>query len=330
VEETGSVKKLIRPLAAGAGLTGALAALNRRLRRREPPTNALGGTPRPWRWRDYDIFATEAGTGPLVILVHGIYAGASSYEFRYLFPLLARTHRVVAFDLLGCGLSARPNLAYSAELFTEQIVDALNEFGAEPTTLIGSSLGGAFAIRAAARANDRVKHLVAVCPTGLGGVLDRPASGAQRAVAATFRSPLLGEALFNLLASRPSLRWFLENQSYADKASATPEVVDHYYAVTHLEGARYVPATFVGGLLNCDVARDLPFVEAPTLICWGERAPSVSPLSGAGEFLKLAQNAKLATFANSGLLPHEEEPDAAYAAIESFIAPLALAEHDPA
>ncbi len=322
------MKKFIRPLAAGAGLTGALAALNRGLRGRALPTNALGGRLRPWKWRDYDIFATEAGDGPLVLLVHGIYAGASSYEYRKLFPLLAQRHRVVAFDLLGCGLSDRPNITYSAELFTEQIVDALNEFGTEPTTLVGSSLGGAFAIRATARANDRVKHLVAISPTGLGGVLDRPATAPQRAVAATFRSPLVGEALFNLLASRPSLRWFLENQSYADKASVTPEIVDHYYAVTHLTGARYVPASFVGGLLNCDVARDLPFVEAPTLIAWGERAPSVSPLANAGEFLKLAQNAKLATFADSGLLPHEEEPVKMQSAIEAFVAPFAAAERD--
>ncbi len=322
------MKKFIRPLAAGAGLTGALAALNRGLRGRALPGNALGGRPRPWKWRDYDIFATEAGEGPLVLLVHGIYAGASSYEYRKLFPLLAQRHRVVAFDLLGCGVSDRPDITYSAELFTEQIVDALNEFGTEPTTLVGSSLGGAFAIRAAARANDRVKHLVAISPTGLAGVLDRPATAPQRAVAATFRSPLLGEALFNLLASRPSLRWFLENQSYADKSSVTPEIIDHYYAVTHLAGARYVPASFVGGLLNCDVARDLPFVEAPTLIAWGERAPSVSPLAKAGEFLKLAQNAKLVTFADSGLLPHEEEPLKMHAAIEAFVAPFAAAERD--
>ena len=324
------MKRLIRPLAAGAGLTGALAALNRGLRGGTLPTNALGGRQRPWTWRGYEIFATEAGAGPFVLLVHGVYAGASSYEYRNLFPLLAQRHRVVAIDLLGCGLSARPNLAYSAELLTEQIVDALNEFGAEPTTLVGSSLGGAFSIRAAARANDRVETLVVSCPTGLAGVLDESPSPAQLAVAATFRSPLLGEALFNALASRPSLRWFLEHQSYADARSATPEVVDHYYALTHQSGARYVPAHFVGGLLNCNVARDLPFVEAPTLILWGERAPSISPLANAGEFLKLAQRGKLVTFAHSGLLPHEEEPDAVCAAIEAFVSPPALAERDPA
>jgi pimeloyl-ACP methyl ester carboxylesterase len=316
------VKKLVRPLAAGAGLTGAMAAFNRSVRNGPAPGNALGGEERRWNWRGHDIFATTTGSGSPVVLVHGIYAGASSYEYRKLFPLLGAQHRVVAFDLLGCGLSERPNLGYSAELFTELIVDALAEFGGgEPVTLIGSSLGAAFAIRAAARTNRLVAHLVAICPTGLGGILDRSPSGAQRAVTAAVCLPLIGEALFNALASRPSIRYFL-GQSYADAASITPEVVDHYYAVAHQRGARFVPAHFVGGGLNCEVARDLPFVDAPMLVAWGERASRFSPLANAGEYIKLAQHAKLVTFPDSGLLPHEEEPEAMRDAVESFLTPV--------
>ena len=311
-------KRMLRPLVAGAGVTGAVAALNRGLRLGPLPQNHLGGTQRRWTWRGYDIFATEAGSGPLVILVHGIYAGASSYEYRKLFPLLAKHHRVVAFDLLGCGLSDRPNIPYSAELFVEQIVDALGEFGAEPTTLVGSSLGGAFAIRATSRALDRVKHLVVIAPTGL-GILDDSPGAAQSAVTAMIRSPLVGEAFFNVLASKPAIKWFLAKQSYADPASATPDVLAHYYAINHQPGARYVPAYFVGGGLNCDVARDLPFVDSPILVCWGEKAAAISPVAKAGEFFKLAQHATLAIFANSGLLPQEEEPEAMATAIESFL-----------
>lgn len=317
------MKKFVRPLAAGAGLTGAIAAFNRSVSNVPTPANALHGTVRRWDWRGHGVFATESGSGPVVILVHGVYAGASSYEYRKLFPLLAKTHRVVAFDLLGCGLSDRPNLGYSADLFTEQIVDAIAEFGPdEPVTLVGASMGGAFSIRAAARVTGRVGRLVGICPTGLGGVLDKTANGVQRGIAGTIRTPFLGEALFNALGSRPSIKYFLAKQAYADEASATPEVIEHYYALAHQSGARYVPAHFVGGLLNCNIARDLPFIDAPLLVAWGERAPSISPLATAGEFLKLAQHAKLVTFAHSGLLPHEEEPEAVCEAIEAFVAPL--------
>ncbi|HEV8021430.1 MAG TPA: alpha/beta fold hydrolase, partial [Candidatus Lustribacter sp.] len=271
-------------------------------------------------WRGHGIFSTELGAGPPIVLVHGVYAGASSYEYRKLFSLLAERHRVVAFDLLGCGLSDRPNIGYSADLFTELVIDALADAGGgEPVTVIGSSLGAAFAIRSAARSTLRVANVVAICPTGLGGVLDRAPNGAQLMLSGTVRTPVLGEAVFNGLVSRPSIRYFLGHTSYADPASATAEIIDHYYAVAHQPGARYVPAHFVGGMLNCNIAQDLPFVDAPMLVAWGEQASTFSPLANAGEFLKLAQAAKLVTFANSGLLPHEEEPEAVCAAIEAFL-----------
>ncbi len=314
-----SVKKLIRPLAAGAGITGAIAAINRGLRAGPVPGDALGGTLRRWTWRGHEIFAIEAGEGPPVMLVHGIYAGASSYEYRALFGLLARRHRVIAFDLVGCGRSDRPNLGYSADLFTEQIVDALGEFAAEPVTLVGSSLGAAFAIRAATRVRERLRALVAICPAGLGGILDDEPHFMRGTVTAAFRAPLVGESLFNVLTSRTALRWFLENRVYADPARVTKEVVDHYYALAHQPGARYVPAYFIGGGLHCNVARDLPFVEAPLLLAWGEAASSLAPLANAGEFLKLAQHAKLVTFPNAGVLPHEEAPEALCDAIEGFL-----------
>ena len=314
------LKKAARSLGALAGLTGAATLVNRRLRTTSAlPLDHVGGVRRPWHWRGYNIFATEMGAGPTILLVHGIYAGASSFEFRKLVPSLARTNRVVAFDLLGCGLSELVDLDYSAELFVEMIVDAIGEFSDGPMALLGSSLGGAFAVRAATRAPDRVKDLILICPTGI-GVLDRDPNAAQLAVSMLIRSPIAGESAFNGLASRPSLGWFLRNQSYADPASVTPEIIDHYYAVTHQAGARFVPAQFVGGGLNCNVANDLPFVEAPVLVLWGERASKTNPPERAYDYVRLAKNAELVTFRNSGLLPHEEEPEATAAAIVAFLA----------
>jgi pimeloyl-ACP methyl ester carboxylesterase len=316
------VKKLVRPLAAGAGLTGAMAAFNRSVRKGPPPTNELGGEERMWNWRGQRIFVTQTGSGSPVLLVHGIYGGASSYEYRKLFPLLGEHRRVTAFDMLGCGRSDRPNIGYSADLYTELIVDALAEFGGgEPVTLVGSSIGAAFAIRAAAQTKTRVSHLVLICPTGLAGILDRPPDGGRRFLTGMIRTPLLGEALFNALCSRPAIRYFL-GRSYADAAEITPEVVDHYYAVAHQPGARFAPGHFVGGMLNCNVARDLPFVEAPVLVCWGERASRFSPLANAGEYVTLAQHGQLVTFPGAGILPHEEQPAATARAIEAFTDPV--------
>jgi len=317
------VKKLVRPLIAGAGLTGAVAAANRALSNAPLPTNALGGTRLPWTWRGHEIFAAEQGDGPPVLLVHGVYAGASSFEYRRLAPLLARTHRVVAFDLLGCGLSAKPRLAYSSDLFVDQIVDALDAFAHEPVAIVASSLGAAFAIRAAARAGDRIERLAVICPTGLNGKREHGPNASGTALTTLFRSPVLGEALWNALASKASLRWFLTHQVYGDPRRATDEIVDHYYAVAHQHGARWVPAAFVGGALDCDVARDLPFLRTPLQVLWGDKAGAANPRGNADEFVRLAGHADLVTFPDSGLLPHEEEAEAVAETMTTFLRPIA-------
>jgi pimeloyl-ACP methyl ester carboxylesterase len=309
----------MRPLTALAGLTGAAMLVNRRLRTiSELPHDHVGGARLRWNWRGHDLFATEMGAGPPIILIHGLETGASSFEFRRLAPLLAREHRVIAFDFLGCGLSPMPDVVYAPELFVDQIVDAIA--AVEPVTLVGRSLGAAFAIRAASRAADRVGHLVTVCPTGLGGILDDEPRSAQRPLAMLLHAPLIGETAFNGLASMAALRRALRTELYAQPGSVTDEVVRHYYAVTHQPGARFVPAQRIGGLLNCDIARDLPFVAAPVLVLWGELASFADPLSKAAEYVRLAKDARLVTFAHSGLLPHEEEPEATAAAILTFSA----------
>jgi pimeloyl-ACP methyl ester carboxylesterase len=312
-------RRLVRPVGTVLGLTGAAAALNRGLRESSGiPVNHLGGTRRPWRWRGFDIFATELGAGPPLVLVHGIYAGASSFEFRKLAPLLADTHRVIAFDLLGCGLSEMPPGSYSAELFIEQIIAALDALAGEPATLVGSSVGAALAISAAARAHERVARLVAIAPTGLGGAQGGSPTFRQRAAETLLRTPVAGELIFNGISSSASIRAFLRREVYADPGAVTPELVAHYRAVAHQPGARYVPAALFGGDVSCDVARDLPFVEAPILVLWGERASRMNPLANAAEYVRLAKRAALVTYPMSGLLPHEEEPESVAATIGAF------------
>ncbi|TFC04855.1 alpha/beta fold hydrolase [Cryobacterium adonitolivorans] len=75
-------------MAAGRGRW---AALTEALRRRRAP----------------QLFVqTDTGTGPVVILVHGI--ASTAVTFRKVVPLLAPGHRVIAVDILGHGASPAP------------------------------------------------------------------------------------------------------------------------------------------------------------------------------------------------------------------------------
>jgi pimeloyl-ACP methyl ester carboxylesterase len=308
-------RRTLQFLATGAfaAAGGAFTALrSAQAMRAEPPINALGGRQRRWRWRENEIFITELGDGPPILLIHGIYAGASSFEFRHLAPLLAKNHRVIAMDFLGCGLSDRPKLHYTAELFVNQILDVLTELQLESPLLIGSSLGATFAIRAAARTDGRIGGVVAINPTGLEGQ-DERSSLLRQASEALMRAPIVGEGLFASLTTAPVLRTFLR-RVYSQPSWITPEVMAHYESMVRVPGGRYVTAAFVGGTLACDLSSDLPFLSTPIYVLWGEQ----SPFGGAQEYVALGNNVELTTYADSGALPHEEIPETCSQDIERF------------
>src|SRR5437879_11455982 len=91
------------------------------------PESVLDGEQGRYAWTLGDIWYTVKGQGEPLVLIHGVYAGASSYEYRSVFDLLARGHRVFAFDLLGFGCSAHPALVYTPVLYEQLIADFLRE-----------------------------------------------------------------------------------------------------------------------------------------------------------------------------------------------------------
>jgi len=108
------------------------------------------------------VHVVEAGDGPTVILVHGFAGSTLDWEEHVLAPL-ARTHRVVALDLLGMGFSARDDeLAYGFGTWTDQVVDTMDALGIARATLVGHSLGGAIVALVAGEHAERVDRLVLV------------------------------------------------------------------------------------------------------------------------------------------------------------------------
>src|SRR5215469_8084194 len=87
---------------AAVGMLGGLALANRisDLGVGEPPV-ILNGQQGIYTWKRGEIAYTVKGHKEPLVLVHGIYAGASSYEFQRVFDTLAHDFRVYSLDLLG-------------------------------------------------------------------------------------------------------------------------------------------------------------------------------------------------------------------------------------
>lgn len=115
----------------------------------------------------------DMGTGAPVLLLHGSGPGVSAWaNWRLQLPVLARTRRVVAPDLLGFGYTDRPadpadNTHYRMDKWVQQAVDLLDALEIGQTDLVGNSFGGALALALAIAHPQRVRRLVLMGSVGV-------------------------------------------------------------------------------------------------------------------------------------------------------------------
>ncbi len=121
-----------------------------------------------WKWRDYNINYVDIGGDqkkPPLLLIHGF--GASVFHWRYNLPALARKYHVFAIDLLGFGLSDKPLITYTADVWRDQILDFISQVVRQstdlPVVVAGNSLGGYSALFAASAERATSENLVNGC-----------------------------------------------------------------------------------------------------------------------------------------------------------------------
>jgi pimeloyl-ACP methyl ester carboxylesterase len=285
--------------------------------RRELPSS-LPGDGEEYAWPLGSIFYQARGQGKPLVLVHGIGAGGSSYEWRHNFEALSEHFRVYALDLPGFGRSSRRNTNYTAELYVLALMDFLRDVVREPAYVLASSLSSAYAVKLASARPELIEKLVLVCPTGLDQLRSRLPVWSQVAYGA-FSLPAIGSSLYNGLTSYDYIESYARKNLYYDPMRVTPALVEHYYRSAHQPGGQYALRSFLAGLLNCDIRSAYPQLSQPILIVWGRHA-QMTPVENAQAFLQQNPRARLRVFENSGPLPQDEEAADFNAAILTFLA----------
>ena len=280
-----------------------------------PAFGAEGGV---YAWPLGSIAYEARGTGEPLVLVHGVGAGESAFEWRRVFDRLAESHRVYALDLPGFGRSARRAQAYTADLYISALHDFLRDVVGKPAAVLASSLPGAWAVQLAHARPEMISRLALVCPTGL-ETLRSPIPVVSPLLYGLFSLPVWSTSLYNAIASRASIERYLRDNIYADPSLVTDALTERYYVSAHQPNAQFVLRSFVSGLLDCDLTTVWPTLKQPTLVIWGRHA-RVTPVENATAFIRGNPTARLRVFENSGMLPHDEEAEDFVGAVQHFLA----------
>ncbi|CAN5861895.1 alpha/beta fold hydrolase [soil metagenome] len=249
-----------------------------------------------------------------VLLVHSVNAAASSAEMGPLFQRLEQDRPVAAMDLPGFGHSDRPDVAYTPDLMAGAIASVLGEYD-RPVHLVALSLGSELAARAALARPDRVRSLAFISPTGMGrkSRVDDPEDSVLDSI---LTAPVLGQAIFDLLITEPSIRYFL-GKSF--NGEVNPGLAVFSGLTSRQPGARHAPLAFIRGRLFTGDAMSRLYepLLAPSLVIYDEDAytdfADLPAFTASGDGTRQAERIPGTTG-----LPHFDKPEQTVDALNRF------------
>ena len=245
----------------------------------------------------------RAGSGPALLLVHGLLG--YSFSWRFTIPALARHATVYAIDLLGTGFSDRPpGLDCSFKASAERLVRFMDATDLPACDLLGTSHGGAVSMMAATMAPDRIRRLILVDPVN-------PWSAHGKRLTVFLSNGLIAPLFVSLAPRLPMLHAFYHRRMFGDRRRIPADSLEGYLEPMRIPGS-YDYAIGVVSSWNRDLEQlesMLPRIKSiPTLLIWGTADTAVDPDSAA-QLKQVFSDCQLVTFDGVGHLPYEEVPE---------------------
>ncbi len=267
----------------------------------------------------------RAGSGPPIILVHGLMG--YSFSWRFTIPALAPHTTVYAIDNLGAGFSpSTEGMECSARATAERVLQFAEALGITDFDLLGTSHGGGVAImvgaicaerrdeKRAARSRACLRRLVLVAPVN-------PWSPHGRRLAPFLGSPLGSIFFRNTIERWRALDYLWLRRLFADGSKIPSDSLEGYrmpvYKNHTFRHAACIVKNWTADLVELETA--LPKIrDYPTLLMWGSEDRAVD-FRSAEPLRRNFRNARLVAFEGIGHLPYEEAPEEFNHALVEFL-----------
>lgn len=258
-----------------------------------------------WKWDlpsgSYDIHYIERGSGPRhVVLQHGF--AAHSYTWRFTIDELVRAgYHVWSMDLLGSGLSEKPQeVAYNLQLFTHQIEAFMQAKHILQACLVGNSMGGGLALAMSISFPNQVKSLILIDAFAL--PMKLPFYFAFAKTFGKWTKPFMGNFI---------VKQILKQVIYDQNKISEDQVRAYAYPLKTPGGKD----AFIKTLQNFNeselvrLSSHYKDIRIPMLIIWGEK-DAWMPLEYFQRVSQALPNASTAIIPACGHAPQEECPEA--------------------
>lgn len=207
--------------------------------------------------------------GSPIVLIHGIYGGASHRTYRNLLPLLDGANvPVYLLDLPGTGESEKPKKFYTIadiDLFVETF---LKEVVKTRATVVTESLAGTAALKVASLRPDLIRRLILINPTGINSLATPPSVREQRLFDRLSTDDSALVAFYDNLLNDNSLRFFLRF-GFSDDNLVNDILLDDFRVMKPNIDQRFISLSFVSGQIYRSFEESSKDIFIPVLGIFG-------------------------------------------------------------
>lgn len=259
-----------------------------------------------------------AGSGPAVLLIHGI--GDNADTWLPVIDRLARHNTVVAPDLLGHGRSDKPRADYSIGAYANGMRDLLSVLEIPRVTAVGHSLGGGVAAQFAYQYPERCERLVLVSSGGVGPEVS-PILRLATVPGSELLMPLFG---FPPVRVASRVIGFVLHVLGTGVGHDAREVLDVFDALPNAVTRQAILRTLRAavdwkGQSITMLDRGYLVEGMPTQLIWGDR-DAIIPVSHALLAQQELPGSRLELFEDAGHFPHHADPDRFVHVLRRFMA----------
>jgi 2-hydroxy-6-oxonona-2,4-dienedioate hydrolase len=247
------------------------------------------------------IHYVEAGSGPVVVLLHGL--GGNTMNWAFNIAPLAEKFRVVVPDQIGFGKSDKPLINYRVATYVDFLDAFLKELKIERASLVGNSMGGWIAALYALAHPEKVERIVLADAAGF----SLPGLDLQQMLVL---NPSTREGMKELVSRVFYNKQFFMADSFIDASMAARINAGDGYTIRSLTESILRNEDFLDKRLSA--------IKQPVLVIWG-REDGLLPLADGQRFQKEIPGAELVIFDQCGHAPQVEKSGEFNAAVLKFL-----------
>lgn len=271
-----------------------------------------------YKWRLGDVAYSVQGKGSPILLIHDLKSDSSSYEWKRCLKMLCKNHKVYTIDLLGCGYSDKPNITYTAYMYTQLLNDFVVNVITRKIPVIATGNSAPLTIMAAYNNPYLFSKIILVSPESIQHAMINPGkhSNIRKFL---LNTPVIGTLIYNICVNRHEINKRLTTELFAYSNTIPKEVSYAYHETAHLGGtnSKYLYASTQCHYTTSSISRAVCQLDNCIYIISGKKKQGINEIIK--EYTSLNPAIETYLISNSKHLPQIEQPEEFVNAVNIYL-----------